>query len=117
MTIEPLTVPLRLDEEGTIRLKDSRLTLDVILEAYQEGASPVTIAGWFDSLTLADVYAILGFYLSNKEQVDEYLHRREQEAEEIRRQIEASQPPRPGFREVLLARKAQLEKKNASPGQ
>lgn len=43
----PLTafeLPLRLDAQGTIRVGRSRVTLDIVIAAYQRGASPESIA-------------------------------------------------------------------------
>ena len=37
-------LPLRLDTQGTIRVGRSRVTLDTVIAAYHQGASPETIA-------------------------------------------------------------------------
>jgi len=42
--------------------------------------------------------------MSHPEPIDAYLRRREQEAEAIRAKIEASQPPRPNLRAMLMTR-------------
>jgi hypothetical protein len=76
-----------------------------VIEAYQGGATPETIVQWFDSLRLADVYAVISYYLNHKPEVEDYLQRREEVAAEVRRKIEATQAARPGFREELLARR------------
>ena len=110
-------VPLCQDEQGTIRVGNTRVPLERILEAYRDGTAPETIVRWFDSLRLADVYAVIGYYLNHTEEVDEYLRQREALAAEVRRQIEATQPPRPGFREQLLARRARMGDGHAPAGQ
>ena len=38
--IHPDPVPLRVDESGTIRVGQSRITLDVLLDYSRQGASP-----------------------------------------------------------------------------
>jgi hypothetical protein len=47
---------------------------------------------------------LISYYLSHPEPIDAYLRRREKEAEVIRAKIEASQPPRPNLRAMLMAR-------------
>jgi uncharacterized protein (DUF433 family) len=95
---------------------DTRVLLELVIEAYLDGATPETIVRWFDSLRLADVYAVISYYLNHSEQVKEYLRQREDEAADVRRKIEAVQPARPGFREALLARRARLENPDAPAG-
>jgi uncharacterized protein (DUF433 family) len=109
LTIHADPVPLRVDEHGATRVGNTRVLLEVLIEAYQEGANPETIVRWFDSLRLADVHAVISYYLNHQEEVAEYLRQREALADEVRRTIEAGQPSRPHFREELLARRARLE--------
>jgi uncharacterized protein (DUF433 family) len=110
-------VPLRQDEHGAIRVGDSRVLLELVIEAHQQGAIPETIVQWFESLRLADVYAVISYYLNHQSEVDAYLDKREGQAEEIRRKIEANQPNRPHFREELLARRARRNNGDAEAGQ
>ena len=110
-------VPLRMDDQGAIRVGQTRVLLELVIEAYREGATPESIVRWFDSLQLADVYAVISYYLKHKDEVEDYLRRREELAAQVRRTIEAGQPSRPNFREELLARRAHTEQNNASDGQ
>ena len=115
MTIHADPVPLRVDDKGVIRVGDSRLSLEVILDYHHQGMTAEAIAeGYQDIITLADVHAVLAYYHRHRDEVDVYLRRRDQEAEAIRRQIEAAQPPRPGFREELLARQARRDNGHAT---
>lgn len=105
MTIHADPVPLRVDEFGVIRIGDSRLSLEVVLDYHHQGMTVEEIAeGYQDIITLADVHAVLAYYHRHRAEVDSYLQRRNKEAEALRQQIEAEQPPRPGFRDKLLAR-------------
>jgi uncharacterized protein (DUF433 family) len=117
VTIKPQPVPLRQDETGAIRVGNTRVLLELVVEAYLDGANPETIVQWFDSLRLADVYAVISYYLNHREEVMEYLRWREELAAEVRGKIEATQPSRPNFREELLARRARLENGDAPAGQ
>ena len=64
---EPLTVPVPICEEpaGVFRVGKSRVLLELVLAAYLRGDSPEGIVRSYRSLTLVDVYAVIGCYLSN----------------------------------------------------
>src|SRR5438128_7540168 len=110
MTIHADPVPLRVDEQGVIRIADSRLALEVVLDYHHQGMTAEAIAeGYADIITLADVHAVLTYYHRHRAEIDHYLQCRNQEAEATRRDIEASQPPRPGFRDELMARQARRD--------
>ena len=98
--------PLRVDEDGeTIRVGRSRVTLDILICAFNQGKSPEEIVRSFDTLDLAEVYAVIGYYLRRRADVDAYLEQRQREADAFWRQMEALFPPE-GVRERLLARRA-----------
>jgi len=103
---EPLTapVPLKMDEHGAIRVGGTRVTLDTVICAFNHGASAEEIVLNFSTLRLADVYAVLAYYLHDREQVDVYLRHREAEADAIQTRIEATYD-RAEIRERLLARR------------
>lgn len=115
LVIESDPIPLRLDEFGVVRVGDSQVVLDVVMQQFNNGAEPEAIAQGFPTLNLADVYATIAYYLRHRKEVDDYLNIRRQEAERLRQQIEATQPNRAELRARLLARKAQLELADASP--
>src|SRR3954464_15331056 len=96
--------PLRIDEQGAVRVGKTRVTLDTVIGAHQSGCTAEDIARKYPSLELADVYAVITYYLWYPGQVEAYLERRRQQAEEIRRQNEQHSPA-PGLRERLLARR------------
>ncbi len=67
-TIVPLTiqadpVPLAPDETGTIRVANTRVTLDTIIEQFRAGATAEALTERFPVLTPADVHAVLAYYL------------------------------------------------------
>jgi uncharacterized protein (DUF433 family) len=116
LTIHTDPVPLGTDEHGVIRVGDSRVVLEVVIRAFHSGADPEGIVHGYPTLELADVYAVIAYYLRHRQEVDEYLHARREEAERLRQEIEAKQPGRAELRAKLLARKAQMEREHASPG-
>jgi uncharacterized protein (DUF433 family) len=80
-------LPLHMDEHGAIRVGDSRITLDILVEDFESGASPDEITKSYDSLERADIYAVVAYYLHHKEELLAYFKRREEEASEIERKL------------------------------
>ena len=76
--------PLRVDEGGAVRVGNSRISLDLIVEQYENGMTPEDMVRAYDSLALADVYAAISYYLRYRDEVDVYLKRREAEAQTLR---------------------------------
>lgn len=106
-TLVPQAPPLRLAEGGkVIRVGNTRVSLDTVVYAFENGATAEEIAQSYDSLRLEDVYTVIGFYLGHRDEVREYLEKRSREAAEIRKKIDRLQPPDPNFRARLLARQA-----------
>lgn len=102
-TIHADPVPLQADEDGVIRIQGTRLTLDTIITAYQQGEPLQAIAEDF-SLSLPDVHAAIAYYLRHQDEIDGYLDRRRREAEELREKVETRFPPE-GIRDRLIARR------------
>src|SRR5216683_4693805 len=103
ITLHADPVPLRVDDTGAIRVGQSRITLDVLLQYWRLGMKPEEIARGLDTLTLADVHGALAYYFRHETEIDDYLSRREEEAEKLRPQIEAANGSR------LAALKARLD--------
>ncbi len=104
LIIEAPPVPLRIDEDGVMRVGQTRVPIDTVVFAFNEGASPEEIVMRYTTLVLADVYAVVNYYLHNKVDVDEYISGREAEGARIREEMEKRFPPE-GIRARLLARR------------
>src|ERR1043166_1037605 len=102
-------VPLRVDDTGAIRVGQSRVTLDVLLQYWRLGMSLEEIARGLDTLSLADVHGALAYYFRHEAEIDNYLRRREEEAEKLRQEIEAANASR------LAALKACLDAVRDTP--
>ncbi len=89
--IQAETPPLREDASGALRVGESRVLLELVIRAFQDGATPETIVQRYSTLSLPDVYAVIAYYLRHRKEVESYLGRREEKAEEIRQQIESHQ--------------------------
>lgn len=107
LTLEAQPLPLRLDESGTIRIANTRVTLDTLVNFYNQGYSPERLVEAFDSLALPDVYAAIGYYLRHKTDVDRYMAERRKRAEEFEKAHPEMFPT--GVREKLLARKREMD--------
>ena len=94
LQIQPQTVPIAIDQDGAARVGGTRVLLDVIIHAFHNGDSPEQIVDSYDTITLADAYAVIIYYLNH----------REEEAAALRREIEANQPQMSELRQRLLAR-------------
>ena len=84
------TLPLRLTEDGTIRIANSRVSLDSVVYHYKLGASAEQIAQKFPALDIADIYAAITYYLHHEEAVEEYLRQQEAKSDEVQQQIESA---------------------------
>jgi len=106
MTLSFVTerIPLEMDSDGVVRVGGTRVTLDTIVTAFDEGATAEEIVYQYPSLDLADVYAVLSYYLQRRHDVEAYLRQREQQATKVRRQNESRFDPH-GIRDRLLARR------------
>ena len=107
--------PLRVEEGGAVRVGKSRVSLDVVVEQYENGMTPEDLVRAYDTLDLADVHAVIAYYLRHRDEVHLYLTRRKEEAEAWRAKIEAERPRI--ARDELLARRAAAEKADAPTGQ
>lgn len=111
LTIHPDAPPLRVDETGTVRVGPTRVILEVVVQAFRDGATPEQVVQDYDTLELADVYGAIAYYLRHREEVDAYLAERDREAAELRKKIEAAQRHLPDIRARLLAAR---QKRSAS---
>lgn len=100
------TAPLRASLGGTIYIGETRVTLETVIAAFHQGDSPEQIVDSYDVLKLADVYAVIAYYLYHREEVDAYIRESQTEAERVRQKIQAEQPEMFTLRARLLALKA-----------
>jgi uncharacterized protein (DUF433 family) len=106
LPLEAEPFPLRSSPDGTLRIGATRVPLETVVFAFNEGASAEEIAFRYPSLDLADIYAAVTYYLRHREAVDEYVRDQGARAQEVRSRIEARQQDRLGLRERLLSRRS-----------
>lgn len=91
---------------GILRIGNTRVSLDSVITAFNQGATPEQIVYDFDTLTLSEVYAAISYYLQNRETVDSYLAKRAKQNDKLREANEARFEHQ-GIREKLLARRGE----------
>jgi uncharacterized protein (DUF433 family) len=105
LALPPQPVPLTSDVDGVVRVGSTRVTLITIVGAFSRGATPEEIAGRYPTVTLADVYSTIAFYLTHRHEVDAYV-RENRATEEAIREEERARWDQSGVRERLLARRS-----------
>ena len=87
---QTIDVPLAVTEQGTIRVKGSRVSLDSIIHHFKLGATAEQIVQSFPSLTLGEVYSSIAYYLTHRQDVEEYLLNQQQEGDDLEKQLESN---------------------------
>ncbi len=105
LTIPVLPVPLAYDADGVLRVGETRVTLDTVIDTFRNGSTAEEIVQQYPSLNLADVYHVISYYLQKTDEINAYLNDRRQKSKEIRRQNESRFDPH-GIRDRLLSRKS-----------
>jgi uncharacterized protein (DUF433 family) len=103
LVLERETPPLREDETGAIRVGNSRVLLETVIRAFQDGAPPESIVHRYSTLSLSDVYNTIGYYLRHQDAVEAYLSQREQLADSVRQRLSSVQPDLSFVRSRLLS--------------
>lgn len=86
-----------------MRVGATRVSLDSVIFAFHDGATPEEIVQQYPTLNLPDVYAVVSYYLQHRDEVEDYLEHRRAQRMEAREEIEARFDAR-GIRERLPAR-------------
>jgi uncharacterized protein (DUF433 family) len=71
------------EEEGALRIKGTRVGIEPIVVHFQEGESPEKIAHGFPTVSLAQVYGAIAYYLDNKQLIDNDMAESQRELEKI----------------------------------
>ena len=82
-------VPLTLTESGTIHVTGSQVALESVVYQYQQGNTAEAILESFPSVKLADIHAVISYYLNHRDQVDEYVHDQQKRASTVREDNES----------------------------
>ena len=78
---------------GGYYVAGTRVSLDSVVIAFQDGLTPEAIQLQYPVLTLEEVYGAITYYLANQEAVDRYLAQQAQLWADLRRSSERSPSP------------------------
>ena len=106
LVVEPEAPPIRQGSDGAFRVGNTRVLLDLVVRAYNDGATPEEIVLRYSTLAIADVYAVISYYLRHRGEVETYLAERDQQAERIRQQVESPEDLRSIRERLHIARRA-----------
>src|SRR5258707_15310093 len=87
---ETISMPLIVTEHGTIRIKGSRVSLDSVIRHFKLGATAEQIVQSFPSLSLGDVYSSIAYYLTHRQEIEEYLQEQETAADALQEQLDSN---------------------------
>jgi uncharacterized protein (DUF433 family) len=108
LTIDTEPMPLQADADGVVRVGGTRVTLDTIVIAFQQGAAAEEIAEQYPTVMLSDIYAAIAYYLRHRAEVEAYIEEGKQHGDALRQKHEAK-CDRQGIRDRLLARRSSAE--------
>ena len=86
---ETISIPLVITEQGTIRIKGSRVSLDSIVHHFKLGATAEQIVQSFPSLSLGDVYSSIAYYLTHRQEMEVYLEQQKVAADNFQSELES----------------------------
>jgi uncharacterized protein (DUF433 family) len=107
-----MAIPLHTDEFGAIRVGGTRVLLELVIHAYYLGETPEGIVESYPSLTISDVYTVIGYYLAHREVVDAYVRQRDELAAKILNEMESNLTPE--ARALRTRLRAYKQQKNQS---
>ncbi len=99
------TIPINKGSDGVIRIGSTRVTLETVVQVFQNGSTAEEIAFQYPVLDLSDIYAVISYYLKNQTAVDNYIKTSQTAAEEIKSAVQ-KQFESKGTRQRLMMRKS-----------
>ena len=96
--------PVAMDVDGVFRIGGTRVRLETVIGAFQNGHTPEAIFDKYPSLNLSDIYAVIAYYLLHGIEIEDYLAQRRLQSDAAEREIE-ERFPSAGIRQRLLARR------------
>jgi len=82
-----------------IRIKRTRIDIEIVIEKFLDGASPDEIRRHHPHLTLKQIYGAITYYLFNKEMLDAYIETGRKQAESAYH--EQRKNPSPGVARLM----------------
>jgi uncharacterized protein (DUF433 family) len=96
----------------TIRIKGTRVGIEIVIEKFLDGANPKEIQRHYPHLTLKQIYATITYYLFNKKTIDTYIGAERKRAETAY-EAQRKNPP-PGVKRLMKIKAQREAQKMAS---
>jgi uncharacterized protein (DUF433 family) len=104
LVIESEPTPIDGGDDGIYRVAGTRVTLDTVVAAFHDGATPEEIVEQYPAIGLDHAYAVIGYYLRHQPEVDAYLLARAEASAQVRTEVEHAHPAQ-GLRARLMSRR------------
>lgn len=102
--------------EDAIRIGGTRVGIETVIDAYQQGAMPEEIVLRYPTLSLEQVYATITYYLANQQEIKRYIALVRHRQEEAWRQQQTNPSPFVrSLQERVAAQRHLLEQKGELP--
>lgn len=82
-------IPLTQLDDGTIIVTGAGVALEIIVARHNAGDTPMEIQEGFPTLKLGDIYSVIAYYLSHRDEVDDYVRRQRTRTEAARQRFES----------------------------
>lgn len=105
LVIESDPVPIAIDADGVYRVGGTRVTLETVVVAFRDGATPEEIVDQYPAIGLEHAYAVISYYLRHQPDIDSYIAERDEAAARTRADAERACPQH-GIRARLMARRS-----------
>jgi uncharacterized protein (DUF433 family) len=93
MTLAPILAKPYIEQRDTgYWITGTRISLDSVVLSYLNGESPENMAQNFPLLSLEQIYGAIAFYLSNRDIVDVYLEKSEDEFQQLQQVCREKSP-------------------------
>jgi uncharacterized protein (DUF433 family) len=81
------------DEHGVKRVSGTRISIDSVVIAFQQGQSAEEIQRNFPALSLEQVYGTITYYLGHRQEIEQYVRQQGAKWEELRAENEQNPSP------------------------
>jgi uncharacterized protein (DUF433 family) len=97
-------VPLIAGSDGEMLVEGTRVPLEAVIAAFEDGATPEEIAQQYPTVSLGVVYQLVGYYLRHRQELEPYIVERTRRNASTRAANELRWPS-DGIRDRLLERR------------
>lgn len=111
---QPLAVPIAWEANGRARVGGGRINLEFVVWSHKAGETPEQIQADLPTLELADIYAVIAWYLRNTEEAEAYLRDADDLWEKAVAEIDSRHPDRREHMARIRARYAAQQEQQAS---